>query len=77
MKIDKRPLDLNHYDELSINQHYSAYELNIDDISIEDSEKIEWDYTSSGHKIFKSELTSKSNGNYKFCLIIAKSEIIY
>ena len=74
MNINKIPLDLNFYAEYGIDQQYSAYIITIDSLGENESENLEWEYTSKGYKVFHSELKRVKDGKFQMKLIIAKLE---
>lgn len=72
MKVDKTPLDLTLYESYGIDQSYSAIELIIKDIDVNDTDNIEYEYMSQGYKIFSSEMTQSNEGKFILKMICAK-----
>lgn len=75
--VEKLPLAFNEYEAYGISQNYSAFLLNIKNISAEKADEIESDYQSQRYKIFHSELTTNTDGTYDLKLIIAQASFTF
>ena len=71
-KTLKKPLDLNHYDQYGISQNYSAFEIIISDVELEECDNLEAQYLGQGYKIFSSEMMRIQGEIYDLKLIVAK-----
>ena len=72
-KTDKKPLNFNEYEKYEIPQEYMAFEVNFLGINPEQCEDLEYEYLSTGYKLFNSDLTHANEGKFNLKLIIAKS----
>jgi hypothetical protein len=71
-ETSKKPLDLNLYEQYSIDQTYSAFILNFSNINQEEADNLEHEYTIQGYKIFHTEMSQLSNGSFELTMIVAK-----
>lgn len=71
-KTLKNPLDLNLYDHYGISQNYSAFEIVISDVELEECDNLEAEYLGQGYKVFYSEMIRIQGENYDLKLIVAK-----
>ena len=75
--ISKSPLDLTKYDNYGIPQDYSAFVLNIKNITEQKAEDLEFEYIQQGYKIFNSSLEHSTQGDFNLEMIIAKLAMIF
>ncbi len=75
--ISKSPLDLTKYDKYEIPQDYSAFVLNINNITEQKAEDLEFEYIQQGYKIFNSSLEHSTQGDFNLEMIIAKLAMIF
>lgn len=73
----KVPLDLCDYKKYEIPQEYMAFIISFKNIDPDQCEDLEYDYLSTGYKLFNSNLEYGNEGKYNFTIIIAKSSMIF
>jgi len=76
-QISKIPLDFSLYEEYEISQEYVAYTIEFLSINDKECEDLEYEYTSTGYKIFFSEIIRAPLGRFNLRMIIAKCEVIF
>ena len=77
MKVNKKPLDLKLYSKYEIDQRYSAFVIELNDLNEKEVEDIEYEYQRRGYQIFSSELNRKKNGLLSMTLILAKLNFVF
>lgn len=75
MKVNKTALDFSDYEKYSINQYYSAYKIDFEQILEQQCEDLELEYQQQGYKIFHSDLKRSSGEFFNLTLIVAKSAV--
>lgn len=69
-RVEKTPLNLDHYENYQIDQAYQAYVIIIHDLEEGGAEDLEHEYTQQGYKIFSSEMLRQTNGKFTLKLIV-------
>ena len=73
----KAPLNFEDYEKYSIDQRYSAYIVQFNDISDQECDNLEYENVSKGYKVFHSEVSRGNQGFLNMTLIIAKLEAVF
>lgn len=76
-EVSKVPLDFNLYEKFEIPQEYAAYKLEFSNVTEQECEDLEFDYSSKGYRVFFSEVNRAKEGLFNMILIVAKSEFTF
>ena len=75
--VSRLPLDLDQYQKYDIPQDYSAYVITFENITAQECDDFENEYTLKGYKIFHSSIDRSIADLFNMQLIVAKSEFIF
>lgn len=77
MNLSKHALKLDLYDTYSISQEYSAYTYEYLNVTDTEADSLEAQLESQGYKIFHSNLTRTTSGQFKLEVIVAKMSFLF
>lgn len=76
-EVNKTPLDFSQYEKYGINQKYSAFVLEFENLSESQVEDLEYEYQRQGHKIFFSEVSRSNDGQLTLKIITAQMSFTF
>lgn len=73
----KEPLNLDLYQDYSIDHKYCAFLITFKNLSQDEIDEIENEYQIKGHKIFHTEMNTNKDGTFDYKIIVAKLEFTF